>query len=38
VFNTPIFSNPGNSLASNLGKITGASGERRLQFALKLVF
>ena len=38
VFNTPIFGNPGNSLASNLGKITSASGERQLQFALKIVY
>jgi hypothetical protein len=38
VFNSPIFSNPGNSLASNLGKITSASGDRHLQFAMKLMF
>jgi hypothetical protein len=38
LFNTPVFSNPGNNLASNLGKITSAGGERQLQFALKLVF
>ncbi len=38
LFNHPIFSNPGNSLASNLGKITSASGDRQLQMALKVVF
>jgi len=38
LFNTPIFSKPGNTLGSSLGKITSASGDRQIQFALKLVF
>jgi outer membrane receptor protein involved in Fe transport len=38
LFNTPIFGQPTNSLGSTLGKITSASGERQLQFALKFVF
>ena len=36
--NTPSFSNPNTTLGSSLGKITSASGDRRLQLALKLVF
>lgn len=36
--NTPILKNPTNTVGSSLGKITSASGDRRLQFALKLVF
>jgi hypothetical protein len=36
--NTPIFKNPTNTYGSSLGKITSASGDRHLQFALKLVF
>lgn len=38
VFNTPIFSNPQTTMGSTLGKITSASGDRHLQFALKLFF
>jgi len=38
LFNTPIFSAPNTTLGSSLGKITSASGDRELQFALKLVF
>jgi hypothetical protein len=38
VFNKPIFSNPGTTLGSSLGKISSASGDRELQFALKLAF
>jgi hypothetical protein len=38
LFNTPMFSKPGNTLGSSLGKITSASGDRQIQFALKLVF
>jgi outer membrane receptor protein involved in Fe transport len=38
LFNHPIFSAPQNTLGSTAGKITGASGDRELQFALKLVF
>ncbi len=37
--NTPIFKNPGNTLGSTFGRITSTSGgDRRLQFALKVVF
>lgn len=38
VTNTPIFSAPNGTYGSSLGKITSASGDRHLQFALKLVF
>jgi hypothetical protein len=38
VTNTPIFSNPNGTYGSSLGKITSASGDRHLQFALKMVF
>jgi hypothetical protein len=38
VFNDPIFSSPGTTLGSSLGKITSASGDRQLQLAAKLVF
>jgi hypothetical protein len=36
----PNFSNPNNSLSAgaNMGRITGASGARVVQFAAKLVF
>jgi outer membrane receptor protein involved in Fe transport len=38
--NTPNFNNPNNSLSAgaNMGRITGASGARVVQFAAKLVF
>jgi hypothetical protein len=38
VTNTPIFAQPNGTYGSSLGKITSASGDRHLQFALKLVF
>ena len=38
LFNTPNFSNPNTTMGSSLGKITSASGDRELQFALKVVF
>jgi hypothetical protein len=37
--NTPIFKNPTTTVGGSLGKITSTSGgDRRLQFALKVVF
>jgi hypothetical protein len=38
VTNMPIFANPNGTYGGSLGKITSASGDRHLQFALKLVF
>jgi hypothetical protein len=38
LFNMPIFSNPGTTMGSSLGKITSASGDRELQLATKIVF
>lgn len=38
LFNSPIFSSPGTTLGSTFGRITSASGDRQLQFAMKLVF
>jgi hypothetical protein len=37
-FHDPMFSSPGATLGSSLGKITSASGGRELQLAAKIVF
>jgi hypothetical protein len=38
LLNHPIFSSPGTTMGSSLGKITSASGDRELQLAAKVVF